>query len=136
MKKRIKRIAEPSISKGVVFGVVTFFVSLLLISFITACIINNTENPAGQIEVFGLVALLVAGALSGFGTSKINSERGVFCAIVSAIISVALMFGITAIMSQGQLSAKIFMNYLCLILVSSFFAFLGKKRGGVRRNRR
>ncbi len=134
MKKRINRGNERSVSRGIIYGVISFFIFLLLTSFVMACVINNTKNPSGRIEVFALAALLISGAFNSFLTSKVNSSNGIICASVSALASVAIMFAITAIINRGHLTGMILMNYLCLILVSVLFAFLGKRRS-MRRKR-
>ena len=113
---------------ALLFGVSLSFSAIILVSFIASAILFNTKTPIGKVDVASLISLLVAGALSGFAISKKKGEGGIVTASICSATSIAIMLLISLISGSGNIGGKSFMNYVCYILVSVFFAFIGRKR--------
>ena len=128
MKKRRTSKAQRTPLSVFIFGIVFSFSTLLLLSFIASLILIGTKNPNLSIRGASLATLLASGAISGFAISKYRRDFS-FGISVSATLSVALlMILISLISAKGNVGGGVFMNYLCYVLISVFFSFIGRKK--------
>ena len=118
-----------------IFGILFSVATLTTLSFISSFILMSTKNPLLSIKMASLVTLLAAGAISGFVIAKYKGNLSFGISIAASATVAILMLAISLISAKGNVSGGIFMNYLCYVLVSAFFSFVGRKRS-VRRHRR
>lgn len=114
----------------------TAFAILVIVSvtFAMSLISSFTKDPSSLTGAFSLITLLLAGGISGFVTSRANSDGGSLISIISALISAFLIIIIGLIWGKGMMNIGAFINTLAFVGVSILFAVLGKKR--VKRGRR
>ena len=135
MKKHRGSKIKKSALGSLLFGVLFSFAMLIIISFVSSALLMASKNPGGSIKVVSFAVLLITAAVSGFTVSKYKGEGGVVTSLISSVISVIIMLGISIICSGGKVGGVIFMNYLCYVLIAAFTAFLGKKRERRHRHR-
>ena len=133
MKKRKRK--ELSLTVLMLLGAGFALISIVMIAFVLAVIAYFTKDPTSLTGVFSLVALLLAGGVSGFITSKANGEGGALVGILSSVISASLVLAIGLICKSGKLTLGVFLNVIAFICISALFSILGKKRAK-RKHRR
>ena len=109
---------------GTAFSLVLVFA----VSFALTLISSLTNDPTSLIGAFSLIALLLAGGISGFTTSRLNGDGGVLIGILSAVISAAIMLAVGLIWKRGAISYGVLVNMLAFVGVSVIASALGKKR--------
>ena len=117
------------------FGTLFSFISLTVTSFVVSLIISSLKNPIEVIAVGSLIAFMASGAISGFSIAKKNRGIGFRLSLLCSVIFIAIVLICSLILGKGSLSGGNFMNYLCYLMISAFFAFLGareKRRRGRR----
>ena len=87
-----------------------------------------TADPTALTGAFSLLALVLAGAVSGFATSRVRGEGGVLVAVVSAVISTAFMLAVGLVWRRGLLPLGAILNLAVFIIVSVLCALIGKRR--------
>ncbi len=133
MQKRKKMNIWASAGINLAFCLFT----LLAISLILALIASFTKNPISFTELFGLISLLLSGAICGFITNKSDKERGFKIMLMSLGVIIFIIIVASVLLCEGKVSGMAFMNCLCYILSSLLFAYLAKReRKGKRRKRR
>ena len=133
MKKHRNSNARKTPLRVFVFGLGFSLAILIILSFIASFVILSMKNPLLNIKTASLLVLLSAGAISGFAISKYKGELNLGISIAASIAVAAVMLVASLICSRGKLEGGIFMNYLCYVLVSAFFSFVGRKRKVHRR---
>lgn len=111
-----------------IFGIIFSFATLVILSFIASLILAGTKNPIMSIKMTSFVIILVSGAASGFAISKYRKELSFGISIVTSVTVAALMLLISLISAKGQVGSGVFMNYLCYVLISVFFSFIGRRK--------
>jgi putative membrane protein (TIGR04086 family) len=101
---------------------------ILLVTFILAFISSMTKDPTSLTGGLSLAALIVSGAVSGFGISKANGEGGALVGILSSIITASVILVIGLIVSTGKLNLGVFLNLIAYMMTSTLASILGKKR--------
>lgn len=112
----------------IAFGIIFSFSAIIIISFIASAILMTSKNPTGSLSFVSFIAFLVAGAISGFIISRYKGDGGIGASVLVSLIFVAVMLAISLISAKGKVEGGAFMNLLCYMLISSFTAFLGRKR--------
>lgn len=135
MKKRRSSNADRSPLSVFIFGIIFSFAALTLLSFISSLILLSISNPLLSIKTTSLAVLLCAGAISGFTISKYKGEMNLSIAVSASLTVAVVMLGISLICAKGNVGGGVFMNYICYVLVSALFAFLGRKRKVRHRHR-
>ena len=128
MKKHRNKNADKTPLSVFVFGILFSFLTLIILSFISSLILMSTKNPLFSIKLTSLVTLLAAGAISGFAIAKYKGNLSLGISIAASASAAILMLVISLISAKGNVSGSIFMNYICYVMVSAFFAFIGRKR--------
>ena len=131
MKRKRKDLGLTSL---MLLGAGFALMMIVAVSFVFALISSFTKNPTSMTGAVALVALLLAGAISGFTTARANGEGGTLVGILSAIISAGLILVIGLIFGKGKLGINVFINTASYVAVSVFLSILGKKR--IKRRRR
>ena len=136
MKRSFKVGRNNSFLASLIFGTLFSFGMLLISTLILSGIFMALDTPTDSIEIKSLASLLISGAISAFVSAKFKGEGGTLCAIFISLITVFIMLIISLIASRGGVDGAIFMNYLCYLLISALFAYLGKKRERTRRHKK
>ena len=97
-------------------------------AFLLAAVAYFTNDPTAMTGAFSLLSLLIAGAVSGFVTSRVNGEGGSLIGAVSAIVAATLMLAIGLVWERGLLPIGVVLNLIVFIIASSASSLLGKKR--------
>ena len=97
------------------------------VAFTLAIISSFTDDPTALTGAFSLLALILAGAISGFVTSKVNGDGGVLIGVLSSVIAAALILIIGLIWNGGSLNLGVILNLASFIGVSVLSALLSKK---------
>ena len=84
MKRKRKELGLTSL---MLLGAGFALVMIVAVSFVLALISSFAKNPTSMTGAVALVALLLAGAISGFTTARANGEGGTLVGILSAVIS-------------------------------------------------
>ncbi len=126
MKKRFKSTGDISLPLALCFGLIFSLIIMLITSLISSTILSVVENPSKILMLVGLIGFVSGGAVSGFSIAKFKGRGGAITSILSSLIFVVVMLIVSAILSRGHVSGAVFMNYLCYLLASSLFAYLGK----------
>lgn len=132
MKKRKRK--ELGLTSLIMIGAAVGLGAILLVTFILAFISSMTKDPTSLTGGLSLAALLVSGAVSGFGISKANGEGGALVGILSSIITVAVILVIGLITSAGKLNLGVFLNLIAYTMTATLASILGKKR--IKRRKR
>ena len=130
--KRHKR-KEFSLPVLLLMGAGFALCTVIAISFILSIVAYMTGDPSAMIGAFSLLSLALAGAISGFVTSRVNGDGGVLVGVLSALISGAIMLAIGLVCKGGLLPLGAVLNIAVFVAVSCFSALLGKRK---RRKRR
>lgn len=128
MKKRRNSKAQRTPLSVFIFGIFFSFFTLLLLSFIASLILISTKNPNLSIKVCSFATLLASGAISGFAISKYRRDLSFGISVFATLSVAVLMLAISLISTKGNVSGGIFMNYLCYVLISVFFSFIGRRK--------
>ena len=117
-------LISAAVGLGVIFA--TAFALALISSF--------TKDPTALTAGLSLAALLIGGAISGFGISRANGEGGALVGVSASVLTSAVLVVIGLIMGAGRLKLTVFINLVAYLAVAVFCSILGKKR--IKRRRR
>ena len=131
MKKTIK--AELGTLPKLLIGAIAAAASIVVVSFILSLISSLTKNPTALTGVFSLLSLIIAGALFGFISSKLNGDGGIAIIFVSSVITALIMSAIGLIWCGGKVHFGVFLNYLAFIGTVALCAVIAGKIGGGKR---
>ncbi len=134
MKKHNKK--ELNLTTLLLIGAGVAIASVAAVSFALALISSFTKDPTALTGAFSLLALVLAGGISGFVTSRVNGEGGTLVGILSAVISTSVMMVAGLIWKGGFLPLGAILNLLVFLAVSVISSLLGKKRAKRMRHRR
>ena len=109
--------------------------SILTLSFIFAMIASMSKDPTGNLGIFSLATLLISGAISGFASAKIKKEGAIGFSALVTLVSCLIML-VLCLIIIGKVSGGAIMNYVCYMLMSVFFAFLGSREKKHKRHKR
>ena len=126
MKKRKRK--ELGLVSLIMIGAAVELGAILLVTFILAFVSSMTKDPTSLTGGLSLAALLVSGAVSGFGISKANGEGGALVGILSSVITVGIMLVIGLIASKGQMNLGAFLNLIAYMMTATLASILGKKK--------
>ena len=126
MRKRKSK--ELGLVSLIMIGAAVGLGAILLVTFILAFISSMTKDPTSLTGGLSLTALIVSGAVSGFGISKANGEGGALVGILSSIITASVILVIGLIVSTGKLNLGVFLNLIAYMMTSTLASILGKKR--------
>ncbi len=126
MRKRKSK--ELGLVTLILIGAAVGLGAILLVTFILAFISSMTKDPTSLTGGLSLAALIVSGAVSGFGISKANGEGGALVGILSSIITASVILVIGLIVSTGKLNLGVFLNLIAYMMTSTLASILGKKR--------
>ena len=107
--------------------------TVIAVSLILSIVAYLTSDPTAMIGAFALLSLALAGAISGFVTSRVNGEGGVLVGVLSAMICAAVMLAVGIVCKGGLLPLSAVLNIAVLVATSSFSALLGKGKHKRRR---
>lgn len=114
------------------FALITVVATAMALAII-ACF---TGDPTALTGAFSLLSLIIAGAVSGFITSRANGDGGALVGILSALICSALMLAIGLVWKGGLLPFGAILNIAVFAVVSVGASLLGKKRVRIGRKHR
>lgn len=126
MKKHKRK--ELGLTALMLLGAAFALAVTVVVSFILSIISLMTKDPTSMIGAFSLIALILAGAISGFVTSKVNGDGGVLVAVLSSVIATFAILSIGLICKGGAIKLSVPLNLCVFIAVSIFSALLGKKK--------
>lgn len=132
MKKRKRK--DPGLGTLMLMGAGFALVMIVTVTFILAVISYMTSDPTSLTGALSLTALLVAGAISGYITSRVNGGGGVLVGILSAVISAAIIL-VIGLISKGGISVGAFINTIAYVSISVIASVIGKKRIRKRKRR-
>lgn len=131
MKKYKKK--EIGLTVLLLIGAGISIASVAVVAFVLAVVSSLTGDPTALTGAFSLLTLVMAGAVSGFITSRVNGEGGVPVGVLSAVISTSLMLLVGLVIKGGLLPLGAILNLLVFLAVSIIFSLVGKKREKRRR---
>ena len=120
--------------RGYLIGIGICIAILIACSLVMAIFLTSISNSSAKINLYSLIALIIAAILSGTTLSRLKGDGGVVHAFSTSLSTAFLMLIIGLIISNGELSGGSFMNYGCYIGVSTLTGYLGRKKE--RRHRR
>ena len=132
MKKHNKK--ELGLTALMLIGTAGAVAAVFAMALLLALFSSFTEDPTSLTGAFSLLALLLAGAVSGFVTSKLCGDGGALIGSLSAVIAGCLMIITGLIWMKGALPFGVVINMLAFIGVSVVAAVIGRKL--TRRKRR
>ena len=131
MKKHKRK--ELGLGALLVIGTVASVGAVFVMAIILALISSMTKDPTSLTGAFSLLALLLAGAVSGFVISRVNGEGGKLIGILSSVIATAVMMIVGLIWKGGLLPLGALLNLFAFLAVGVLASILGKKRARKRR---
>ena len=131
MKKHKRK--ELGLGALLVIGTVASVGAVFVMAFILALISSMTKDPTSLTGAFSLLALLLAGAVSGFVISRVNGEGGKLIGILSSVIATSVMMIVGLIWKGGLLPLGALLNLFAFLAVGVLASILGKKRARKRR---
>lgn len=131
MKKHKRK--ELGLGALLVIGTVASVGAVFVMAFILALISSMTKDPTSLTGAFSLLALLLAGAVSGFVISRVNGEGGKLIGILSSVIATVVMMIVGLIWNGGLLPLGALLNLFAFLAVGVLASILGKKRARKRR---
>ena len=131
MKKHKRK--ELGLGALLVIGTVASVGAVFVMAFILALISSMTKDPTSLTGAFSLLALLLAGAVSGFVISRVNGEGGKLVGILSSVIATVVMMIVGLIWKEGFLPLGALLNLLAFLAVCILSSLLGQKRPRKRR---
>ena len=131
MKRRKKR--EFSLPILLLMGAGFALCTAVAVSLILAIAAYMTSDPTAMIGAFALLSLALAGAISGFVTSRVNGDGGALVGVLSAIICAVVMLAVGLVWKGGPLPLGAVLNIAVFVATSSFSALLGKRKHKRRR---
>lgn len=132
MRKYKKSLTLP---KSIILGVLFSFITLLVITLVSSFVVLRFKNPTNLVPTASLVVFVLCGTVSGFSLSKLKGDGGMAFALITGLTFIFLFIIVSLILTKGRVPGMLFMNALCYLLVSAFWAFIGKKRQAKRRRR-
>lgn len=133
MKKHKRK--EAGLTALMLMGAAFSLGLILAVSLILAAVSLLTDDPTSMTGALSLVALLAAGAISGFVTSRVNGGGGVLVGVLSTVITAAVMLIISLVADGGRVNLGVLVNVGAYVALSVIAAVLGKKRVGKRKRR-
>ena len=118
------------ISIGICVGI------LLFCAFIASIALTGVANSSAKINLYSLIALIIAAMLSGAALSRLKGEGGALYTFLSSLAVTVIMLAAGLIISRGSISAGSFMNYGCYIGVSALSGYLFRKKNSRQRRKR
>ena len=131
MKKHKRK--ELGLGALLAIGVTTSVGAVFAMAFILAFISSLTKDPTSLTGAFSLLALILAGAVSGFVISRANGDGGALVGILSSVIATGVMIIAGLIWKSGFLPLGALLNLLAFLAVGILSSLLGKKRSRKRR---
>ena len=125
MKKYKKK--EFGLTVLMLFGAGFALAVTVAATLVLAIVSSLTSDPTALCGAFSLLALILAGAISGFVTSKANGEGGVLISALSSVITAAVILIVGLIWKRGAVNLGVILNVLSFIGVSVLSALLSKK---------
>ena len=131
MKKHKRK--ELGLTALLLIGAAASVGAVFVVAFILAFISSMTKDPTSMTGAFSLLALLLAGAVSGFVISRVNGDGGALVGILSSVIATGVMIIAGLIWKSGFLPLGALLNLLAFLAVGILSSLLGKKRSRKRR---
>ncbi len=131
MKKHKRK--ELGLTALLLIGAAASVGAVFVVAFILAFISSMTKDPTSMTGAFSLLALILAGAVSGFVISRANGDGGALVGILSSVIATGVMIIAGLIWKSGFLPLGALLNLLAFLAVGIFSSLLGKKRSRKRR---
>ena len=113
---------------GALASVATVFAMALLLALISSL----TKDPTSLTGAFSLLALALAGAVSGFVISRLNGDGGTLVGVLSVVIATAVMIIVGLIWKGGLLPLGALLNMLVFLAVGIISSLLGKRNSKKR----
>ena len=131
----MKKHKRKELGLGALLGIGTLssLGAVFVMAFILALISSMTKDPTSLTGAFSLLALLLAGAVSGFVISRVNGEGGKLVGILSSVIATSVMMIVGLIWKGGLLPLGALLNLFAFLAVGVLASILGKKRARKRR---
>jgi putative membrane protein (TIGR04086 family) len=131
MKKHKRK--ELGLTALLVIGAAASIGTVFVMAFILAFISSLTKDPTSLTGAFSLLALILAGAVSGFVISRANGDGGTLVGILSSVIATGIMIIVGLVWKCGFLPLGALLNLLAFLAVAILSSIIGKKRARKRR---
>ncbi len=128
--KRKPKLKEMSAPIRIALGVLIMALTMLILSFIGALIVNSTDNPLGYVSVGALAALLVSGVISAFIVSRLLSGDNSLITLLCSLVFSLILIAIALILSGGGATLRAILSSACYVAISLLTSRLAKKKGG------
>ena len=119
---------ELGLTALILIGMAVSIVTVFAVSFALAVISSMTNNPTALTGAFSLLALILAGLISGFFISRFNGNGGAIVGILSSVIAAAIMLSVGLVWKKGAISYGVLINMLAYVGVSVIASVLGKRK--------
>lgn len=119
---------ELGLTALILIGMAVSIVTVFAVSFALAVISSMTNNPTALTGAFSLLALILAGLISGFFISRFNGNGGAIVGILSSVIAAAVMLSVGLVWKKGAISYGVLINMLAYVGVSVIASVLGKRK--------
>lgn len=111
-----------AVSIGVLLGIITFFILMLLFSFI---FLKSKSISYNLITPVALGIGTLGSFFSGYFTAKISCKKGLVYGCISGFILFFIIYIIGAIVFQETAGLKTFLRCIMMVLASSIGGIIG-----------
>ena len=109
--------------------------TVLAVAMLLAVVAYLSNDPTSLTAAFALLTLVLAGAVSGFVTSRVNGDGGALIGILSALICTAIIAVVGLIVKGGLIPLGAILNLAVYAVTSVAAATLAKRKKTARRRR-
>ena len=127
MAKYKRRAEAPHGVKLLLLGTLSMAITFSALSLIFSFIAYTTVDPLSFLGIFGIAALMITAAATGFSEARLGGEGAFLTTVLSSLLFVLLLLLIGLISGGGAVPIGCIINYLCFLALASLSALLGKK---------
>ena len=114
---------------GTAFAFLCYFILTLIFSAVS----YFTADPLGFVGIGALAALFGSAVISSAVITRLRGEGGFLTAILTSLLFSLIQLLIGLIVSKGELSLGVFINYICYMAISALTALIsGRKRKKIK----
>ena len=107
---------------------------MLVAVLIGAITVNMTKDPLAITDAVSLAVLLVSAVISGAVIGRSGRKSAMLISLLSSLFLSLILLMVGLVLSKGEISGRVFLNYLIYIGASALASRIGK-RGRTRRSR-
>lgn len=132
---KTKRSKDGGVFRDFIFCFGFSVLAIILLSFISAVIVNALDDPTAILNIFSLATMILSAIVGGIFSVKFKRDATVGYSALVGLSVLLVMLLINVILSGGRISLGAFMNYACYIGAYCLGAIAGKHIGTKRRHR-